>query len=266
MTKGELRREIAKVQSELTVFHDEILPVILGEPLSAWQQAVTALADALPINGDEAKIKSEEFADFMSQPATPGVVQSEGGLRWKISVFVPVDWECGEFWPLFLDPQEMAAARERGFMMQPLQIKKWLMGLAVTDCRLFNAMCFVLPLMADTDPAFVKLALDPHTWQSLVEANADLTESERRTSLDCINQGYFRHAINNALLHVISALGNNHFLSIRDYLDHPCLNGSYTRLIPHYLFALLFQKVSILQDLSSSERCVTVAQMSDQQF
>ena len=120
--------------------------------------------------------------------------------------------------------------------------------------------------MADTDPAFVQLALDPHTWQSLVEANADLTESERRTSLDCISHGYFRHAVNNALLHALSALGNNHLLSIRDYLDHPCLNGSYTRLMPHYLFAWLFQKVSILQDLSSGERCVTVAQMSDQQF
>ena len=62
---------------------------------------------------------------------------------------------------------------------------------------------------------------------------------------------YFEHVVNNALLHVLASLANNHFMLIRDYFDHPCIMGRYTRLMPHYLFAVLFQKVSILRQLAT---------------
>ena len=254
------------------MLRDEFLPTILAESLPAvipehtpdfvleqsastsnrlseWRSAVTRLMDVLPIGSNTSKPNSDEFHAFMFTEATPNFTVSETGVRWKISVFIHVDWECDAFWPPFLPPQETAADRERIFIDSLSQTKKWLMTLSVLDCTLLNGLSYFLPLISDVDPAFVKLAIDPQTWRTLVEANADLTEGDRRTMLEDIEHGHFRHATNNALLHVFAGLANNHFLEIRDYLDHPCLYGLYTGLMPHYLFALLFQKVSILHDL-----------------
>ena len=259
-----LKTEIGLVHRELTVFRDEFLPVILAEPLpgvmrsaatsnrlSEWQSAVTRLMDFLPISSDMSKPNSEDFDAFMFTKGTPNFTVSETGVRWKISVFIPVDWEYNAFWPPFLPPQETALGRESTFMGNLSQIKNWLMTLSVWDDELLNGLSYFLPLIADVDPAFVKLAIDPQTWQTLVESNAALSESDRGKMLGSIEHGHFRHATNNALLHVFAGLANNHFQEIRDYFDHPCLYGSYTRLMPHYLFALLFQKVSILHELCS---------------
>lgn len=131
------------------------------------------------------------------------------------------------------------------------RIKTWLFSLDVKDVMLLNALCMVLPLVADADPPFVKLALDVETWHSIVSADQRLSDTQRRKSFEELDCGYFPHAVNNALLHVFGALGNNHFLLIRDYLEHPCLYGSYTGLMPHYLFALLFQKVSVLRQIAA---------------
>ena len=90
-----------------------------------------------------------------------------------------------------------------------------------------------LPFIADVDPAFAKKALDLDTWGK---------------THPCLE-----HVVNNALLHVLASLANNHFMLIRDYLDHPCLFGRYTRLMPHYMFAVLFQKVSILRQLAAEQ-------------
>lgn len=267
-----LKTEIGLVHRELTVFRDELLRVLLSEPLSPlmpehvpdfvrersaatsnrlseWQSAVTSLADFLPINSNTSKPNAEHFDSFMFTKATPNFTVSVRGLRWKISLFIPVDWKCDDFWPQFLPAQETAVDRERNFLDNLPQIKRRLMKLSVLDSDLLNGLSFLLPLIADVDPAFVKLAMDPQTWRTLVESNADLTESDRRKMLESIEHGHFRHATNNALLHVFAGLGNNRFLELRDYLDHPCLYGSYAGLMPHYLFALLFQKVSILHDL-----------------
>src|SRR5262245_19016605 len=53
-----------------------------------------------------------------------------------------------------------------------------------------------------------------------------------------------------ALLHALGGLANNHFLHIRDFLEHPLLRGGYTHLMPHYLFAVLVEKVLVLRRLS----------------
>jgi len=278
-----LRNEIANVQSELIAFRDEYIPVFLDCPLlesmpdhvpdfvreqavetshriSSWQGAITKVSEALPISGQQTtRIKTADFEDFMFTGATPGFEHLNDGIRWRISLMIRLDWEycCG--WPLCLEQQERAEDRERVFFANLPQIKDWLMGLSVTDSVLLNALCMILPFIADVDQAFAKLALDLETWRSLVTSYPQLSEEERRKSLDEIDHGHFLHAINNALLHVFAALGNNHFMSIRDYLDHPCLYGSYTGLMPHYLFALLFQKVSILQQLTSAdEDCDTI--------
>jgi len=61
--------------------------------------------------------------------------------------------------------------------------------------------------------------------------------------------GYFRHVLNNALLHVMGALANIHLGEICHLLDHPDLTGAYTPLMPHYLFAVLLLKVIDLHDM-----------------
>lgn len=128
------------------------------------------------------------------------------------------------------------------------------MGLPVDNCGLFNALCMVVPLIADIDPAFAKLALDPETWRSVVMADATLSDHAKQERQKTIDQGFLRHVLNNALLHVLGALANNHFLSIREYLDHPCLFGGYTYLMPDYLFGVLLEKVRILRQLATEPR------------
>jgi hypothetical protein len=38
--------------------------------------------------------------------------------------------------------------------------------------------------------------------------------------------------------------------TIRDFLDHPNLRGRYTHLMPHYLFAVLVEKVATLRGMA----------------
>ena len=115
---------------------------------------------------------------------------------------------------------------------------------------LFNALSYVLAPVSDLDPAFAKLALDLDTWRSIVRTDQTLDEATRSQRLRAIDCGHLPHAINNALLHVLAALANNHFGVIADFLDHPCLSGAYTGLIPHYLFAVLLEKVKTLRSLA----------------
>jgi hypothetical protein len=126
------------------------------------------------------------------------------------------------------------------------------MSLPTHSTELFNALCIVLPFIADADPDFARMALTPETWHNLVLANRDLTEAARARQLEWANGPWFAGVLNNALLHVFGALANNHFLLIEDYLDHPHLDGRYTHLMPHYLFAVLFEKVAILRELAQN--------------
>jgi hypothetical protein len=267
-----LRTAIAAVAHELRMLRDEYLPAFLAVPfheampdhvpafvrersaatarrLGAWQAAITRLADFLPIDAHVAAPAAAQFDEFMFQKAKGNAAVANGGCRWRISLFIPVDWECAQFWPDSLPPHQSPAARERCFLRNLPRIKQRLMTRSVVDSELLNGLCVYLPLIADIDPAFVKRALDLQTWRILVNANTELTAEKRRESLQSIDHGLFHHVVNNALLHVFAALGNNHFAAIGDYLDHPCLHGSYTGLMPHYLFALLFQKVAILHAL-----------------
>jgi hypothetical protein len=51
----------------------------------------------------------------------------------------------------------------------------------------------------------------------------------------------------------IGALANNHFRVIEQYLHQTHLDGRYTHLMPHYLFAMLFEKVAILRQLAQEQ-------------
>ncbi len=244
--------EIAKVQAEIVAFRSEYLPVFLEisrtpelippfvferqqntlHLLSCWQEAITKVGDALPLPGDATTLDPAEFKDFMFCKGTPGFSLSNGDIRWKIGMFcdIRVAILSGYRPPELGDNEEFT---EDHFWASIPAIEAWLLSLDAMDGRLWNPLCMTLPFIADVDPAFAKKALDLDTWG---ETNA-----------------WFEHVVNNALLHVLASLANNHFMSIRDYMDHPCLLGRYTRLMPHYLFAVLFQKVSILRQLASQQ-------------
>jgi hypothetical protein len=261
-----IESEIAKVQSELVIFRDEYLPVLLDRPLadsipevlwtpasdqlSAWQQAVTRLGDLLPLSINDsrtASVNAKDFKDFMFQEASPSYSISDHGIHWWIGLFSNAESAI-----CYLPHAEWHdVIKDHDFLAALPGIRKWLMGLTVNDCSLYNALCLVLPIFTDVDPPFVKLALDLDTWRTLVKTNAALSGEQQREALNTIDHGYFRHVLNNALLHVLGSLANNHFMLIRDCLDHPCLFGRYTRLMPHYVFAVLFHKVSILGKLAA---------------
>ena len=106
---------------------------------------------------------------------------------------------------------------------------------------LSNALCHALPFIADADPVFAKLVLEPETWRNLVLVDG------KRFKWD---GELFGGVLNNALLHVLGSLANNHFTVIEDLLDHRYLVARYTYLMPHYVFGVLFEKVAILGQLA----------------
>ena len=122
------------------------------------------------------------------------------------------------------------------------------MGLPI-NWNVINVLFHVLPFIADADPAFAKLALEPQTWRNIVLSNRAITEEQRREQLEEIDGSSFAAGFNGALLTVLTSLSNNHFTVIEDFLDHPCLVGDDTDLMPHSVFAVLFEKVAILRSL-----------------
>jgi hypothetical protein len=271
----DLKAETAKVQRELTAFRTTYLPALFGQPiaevlpdfmpetirflvveiagrLSPWQGAVSRLAEALPFDLDGRSLvplNREAFAECMFQQTTPGWSIRAGVIVWKIGLgdLMEVAWHW--YRKLFAWPEDLEAAR-RQFPSTVAAVRPWLMRQPVDHSGLWNALCVLVPLLADEDPGFAKLALDPETWRAIVRANQSLTVEQREQQLAVIDRGYLGHVLNNALLHVLGALANNHFLEITDFLDHPHLLGGYTGLMPHYLFAVLFEKVTTLRRLA----------------
>jgi hypothetical protein len=261
----DIRAEVAKVQNELTFFRKKCLPAffetaiheVFGAEyadwvrqkqegrLPEWQGATCRLAELLPLgplSENTSKISHDDFPGFLSQEATPSFCIEEGRILWRIRLFS--DWSlCSAYCPT-LPP---SALENRARLPK---VRQWLMNLPVDSPELANALCMALPFVADADPGFAKLALDPETWRGVVQADRDITEEQRTKRVKCLDGPWFAHVLNNALLHVLGGLASNHFMMIEEFLDHPNLVGGYTHLMPHYLFAVLFEKVAILRRIS----------------
>jgi hypothetical protein len=274
-TEIDIRAEIAKVQGELIFFREACLPAFFGTAIhevfqegyvewvreriltragavSDWQRATGRLAELLPLGllpENAAKVSRDDFREFLLQPAAPGYCVRERRIIWRIRLFMDPTF-CSLYCPTF--PDLPAALKDPTRLSE---IRSWLMHLPVDSAELANALCMALPFVADADPAFAKLALDPETWRNLVLADRDITEQQRSKRLKMVERSWFAHVLNNAILHVLGALGNNNFRLIRDYLDHPFICGGYTHLMPTYLFGVLFEKVAILRQLAHEGRC-----------
>lgn len=271
--KIDLKAEVARLQRELTRFRQEYLPVFLAVPpeaylpdnlntylrhhilaitgdLAGWRGAAARLTEALPLgtfSPDATPLDRANFDRFLFQTAKPAYAFQEGRVLWRIELFMKLELaEALRWWgPLC---QVAAGNTPEDLPSRLSQVKQWLLGLPVDDARLRNALCGVLPAVADADPAFARLALHLDTWKVLVSAGPVTVVTKQLRFLDSF---WFGHVLNNSLLHVLGALANNHFETIRNYLAHPHLRGAYTYLIPHYLFAVLWEKVAALRQLSA---------------
>ena len=281
-----LTSEVARVHLELTAIRDQLLPALLGpceayledraqdpsrwpsveqieksvRTLRHWQLAVSRLLDALPLarlSAADPEPDWSEYKEFLWHPASASShLVREGRIVWRIELFIT--WDDGlEYMLAKSGAESTREAQEPGteVSFEELQrrlpeVKRWFLALPADGSVLFNALSFVLAPVSDLDPAFAKLALDLDTWRSIVRTDQTLDEATRSQRLGAIDCGDLPRAINNALLHVLAALANNHFGVIADFLDHPCLSGAYTGLIPHYLFAVLLEKVKTLRSLA----------------
>jgi hypothetical protein len=253
----EIRPEVAKVQNELALFRDRVLPALFETPLDAvfdgeyanwvrekcdgrlseWQEATRRLAELLPLGPlDSSTISHEHFSEYLVQGANPSYCVEEGQIVWNIGLFVDPSL-CSVYFPS-LDLSNVS------------EVQRWLMSRPVDSLKLANGLCMALPLIADADPAFAKMALDPKEWRGIVLADRDISEDERERRLKFIEGLWFAHVLNNALLHTLAAVANNSFMRIEDFLDHPYLCGAYSHLTPSYLLTVLFEKVAILRRLS----------------
>jgi hypothetical protein len=266
----DIRAEIAKVQGELLSFRDRILPASFETPLDVvfqtkyadlvraktngrlgeWQEATRRLADLLPLGPlASSTINREDFKEFLFQEATPSFCVRDGRIIWQITLYMDLE-TCFVGWGMCSrQPMEGPEALAE-FLADLPAVRCWLTSLPVDSTALANSLCFVLPLVADADPAFAKLALDPETWRNLILADREITEEKREKRLQWIEGQVFSHWLNNSLLHVLGAIANNNFMTIEDFLDHPFLVGGYSHLTPSYLLAVLFEKVVILRQLS----------------
>lgn len=265
-TQIDIRAEIVRVQGEVIFFRDKCLPAFFDTPidavfegeyadwvreksdgrLSKWQEATRRLAELLPLGPlapNAAKLSREDFREFLFQEATSSFCIRDGRIVWSIRLFMdPTLWSA--YCPAF--PSSALEIPDR-----VPEIRRWMMGLPVDSPELANALCMALPFIADADPSFAKLALDPATWSNLVLNDRGISEERRTKRLKVVDGPWFAHVLNNSLLHVLGALANNNFMAIEYFLDHPYLCGGYTHLMPHYVFAVLVEKVATLRTLST---------------
>ncbi|WP_152054390.1 hypothetical protein [Tautonia marina] len=134
-------------------------------------------------------------------------------------------------------------------MVDPHGFAERIVEIPVDNSALWNALSLVAPILADADPSLLRRLLDPETYRRRVDADRDVppeTFQERQRILG----KWFGHVLNNALLHAVAGLANNHFGEIAGLLGHPNVQGRYTDLMLHYTFAILFEKVRILHGLA----------------
>lgn len=269
-----LRAEIARVHRELSAFRDRYLPAFfepwapdpsiippgarerldqIAPPLRRWRDAAERLLEALPITppGEaDPPLDRAEYGEFLFQPASASShVIREGRIVWRIELFIGWDWATEGILSQMRGGDVAIPDPVEELRRVLPEVERWLMSLPVDESLLWNLLCMALPPISDLDPAFAKLALDPETWRTIVLSDREIDEETRSRRLKAID-GYLRHVLNNALLHVLGALANNHFEVIADLLDHPDLVGGYTGLMPHYLFAVLFEKLEALRSLA----------------
>ena len=261
----DIEGEVARFHRELVCFRDEFLPAIIDpgsspnpldehdRALHAWRRAADRLLDALPITATGVWRVSPDrvdFEEFLFQPVSSSSHSiREGRITWRIELFVGWDWAAEDVLSLVPSRSGQALDVMEELKLHLPEVRRQVMALPVDGSYLWNLLCTSLVPIGDLDPAFAKLVLDGDTWRTIVLGDPDIDDEARKRRLQIVD-GYFRRVLNNALLHVMGGLACNHFEVILDLLDHPDLaGGGYTSLMPHYLFAVLFEKARMLYNM-----------------
>ena len=259
----DLMAEIARVRGELVSFRDVCLPAFFGrgglpdaanpEPgpigltKAEWVRRSDGLLEALPHGGRAGRLDLDDYS-FLHVAPEPSYSVDGGRIAWL----------CETFFPLYSDEQLdyvrslMGGGPDLGNDRdtQVVRLPDLFLGLEVDDIVLSNTLSSALPLLVDPNPRFVRRALDPETWRGVVRGRPWLTPEDRAAKLAFIDGIWFRHGLNNALLHVLGAAANNRHGLLLELLDHPNLAGMYTHLMPHYLLGVLLAKVRALRALA----------------
>jgi hypothetical protein len=234
----------------------------VASPLSQWCEGVRRLAEFLPIgkrDDQNEHLREPDFEQFMSQRANPSFRLDGDRIVWAIGLSSSPD--CAHslgLWPRFVEWSDDSQDNLHRLIAQLPRVQKWLMNIDVDNkFQWYNSLCYIVPIIADADPSFARFALDGESWEATIRGNAELSDEQKGQRLESLKDRYFGHVLNNTLLHTFGALANNHFMQIRQWLDHPNLYGVYTDLMPRYLFAVLFQKVRVLRQLRVGAAAVT---------
>jgi hypothetical protein len=262
----DLESEVARVLGELIAFRAACLPALVqlsSVPSIAgskrgtavmgrleWERATGQLVNALPANGRLGRLDPPGF-DFLHEKPVPGYIVRDDRIEWRCEVGVySMRAETAESVLAALGNSEGRPADPLAQLHSRLsEVRDYLLSLPVGDSGLYNSLCMVLPLLVDDDLGFVLGALSSETWRGLVLGCPGLTLGERLRRMKTIDGYYFGHVLNNALLHVLGSMANNRFGYIPALMDHPYLIGSYTNLMPHYIFSVMLAKVMTLREL-----------------
>lgn len=262
-----------RVRAECRDLESRILPLLLrGEQAAGdkegsegspgapgtWRRVVRGLEAALPTPDGRPGVPVDEafLAGFLHQRADAGFRIRRGRIAWKIGVFTPLDlddWHAaGVLSAMLGEPVPEAGASER-LLSRFDKFQDWFLGAGPDVCFVANEMCLMLPICVEFAMDFVRRAFDLEGRLERIRSDVSLDDGERTQRLKEWSGPFPMHGFNNALLHVIASLANNHFDQIESFLNHPARIGGYTGLMPHYLVAVLHQKVRILDELSREE-------------
>jgi hypothetical protein len=260
----DLEAEIAQVRGELVSFRDVCLPAFfvrcglpdraspapgpVGLTKNEWVRLSDGLLEALPHWGRAGRLDLDAYS-FLHAITEPSYSVDRGRIA----------WHCEGFFPIYSDDDHleyvkslMGGGANPGNDREALiaRLPDWFLGLAVDEAMLWNALCSTLPLLVDPNPDFIRQALDPETWRSIVLTKPGLTLRDRARKLAFLDGYWFGHVLNNALLHVLGAAANNRHDLLLKLMDHPNLSGMYLHLMPHYILGVLLAKVRALRALA----------------
>jgi hypothetical protein len=262
----DLEAEIAQVRDELVSFREVCLPAFfvrcglpdraspapgpVGLTKAEWARLSDGLLEALPEGGRAGRLELDDYS-FLHVTTEPSYSVDGGRITWR----------CETFFQIYSDDHleyissHVGGGPYAGDLREALiaKLPEWFLGLAVDGTTLWNALCSALPLLVDPNPDFVRRALDPTTWRSIVLGKPGLTLRDRAKKLSLLDGYYFSHVLNNALLHVLGAAANNRHDLLLELMDHPNLSGMYTHLMPHYILGVILAKVRALRALVGVE-------------
>ena len=265
----DLVAEMERIRAEFLVLENRILPLLLRREqeqgnkatsqegpheLKTWQRVARDLAAALPTREGRPGIPIDEdfLKGFLHGLAEADFRIRQGRIIWRITNFMPLeldDQSASRVLELMYDaPVDEVGATER-LLSEFDEFEDWFLGPLPDVIFVINAMCSLLPCCVEIDVDFVCRAFDLETRIERIRSDISLGEKERKSKLDEWSKLVVMHGFNNALLHVIASLANNHFDQIETFLDHPAREGFYTFLMPHYLIAILHQKVRVVNEL-----------------